>query len=69
LEQYIYLEHGAMWAIGALAAVLLVSIAHEVPEAVTGAIGVGFILAAVASSLAHRRRSAAGERPRELVAL
>jgi hypothetical protein len=58
LEQYVYLEHGAMWAIGALAAVLLLSIAHEVPEVVTGAIGVGFIAAAVASSVAHRRRAA-----------
>ncbi len=67
LEQYVYLEHGAMWAIGALAIVLLVTIAHEVPEAVTGAIGVGFIAAAVVSSLAHRRRTAGAGRPAELV--
>jgi hypothetical protein len=67
LEQFVYLEHGAMWAIGALAAVLLVSIAHEVPEIVTGAIGVGFIAAAVASSLASRRRQDSGPRPAELV--
>ena len=55
LEQYVYLEHGAMWAIGALAAVLLVTIAHEVPEIVTGALGVGFIAAAVICSVAARR--------------
>jgi hypothetical protein len=67
LEQYVYLEHGAMWAIGALAVVLLVTIAHEVPEAVTGAIGVGFIGAAVVSSLTHRRRTAAVGRAAEPV--
>jgi hypothetical protein len=68
LEQYVYLEHGAMWAIGALAAVLLVTIAHEIPEVVTGAIGLGFIVAALASSLAHRRRSDT-DRTAELVSV
>jgi hypothetical protein len=55
LEQYVYLEHGAMWAIGALAAVLLITIAHEVPEIVTGVLGLGFIVAALISSVAARR--------------
>jgi hypothetical protein len=65
LEQFVYLEHGAMWAIGALAGVLLVTIAHEVPEVVTGAVGVGFIAAAVVSSLAARRRADAAVSVRE----
>ena len=56
LGDYVYLEHGAMWAIGALAAILLVSIKHEVPEVVTGLIGVGFIGLAFLSSLAHNKR-------------
>jgi hypothetical protein len=51
LARYAYLENGAMWAIGALAAVLIVSIAHEVPEWITGALGVGFIVAALVSSV------------------
>jgi uncharacterized protein len=55
LARYVYLEHGAMWAIGALAAVLIVSIAHEVPEWITGALGVGFIAAALVSSVRHNR--------------
>ena len=55
LDEYVYLEHGAHWAIGALAAILLVSIEHEVPEIVTGLVGVGFILAAFVSSLALNR--------------
>src|SRR5690349_18012003 len=59
LARYPYLEHGAMWAIGALAAVLIVSIAHEVPEWVTGALGVGFIVAALVSSVRRNRRAAA----------
>jgi hypothetical protein len=58
LGRYVYLEHGAMWAIGALGVVLLVSIKHATPELVTGLIGVGFIGLAYASSVAHNRRRA-----------
>jgi hypothetical protein len=57
LAKYVYLEHGAMWAIGSLAAVLIVSIATPVPEWMTGALGVGFILAAVLSSVRRNRRT------------
>ena len=63
LNDYVYLEHGAMWAIGALAAILLVSIEVEVPEVVTGLIGVGFILAAFISSLVRNRRLGTQEEP------
>ncbi|MEP9381638.1 DUF475 domain-containing protein [Nocardioides sp. KR10-350] len=56
LSNYVYLEHGAMWAIGALAIILLISIKHEVPEMVTGLIGVGFILLAFGSSVVRNRR-------------
>lgn len=56
LEDYVYLEHGAHWAIGALATILLVTIKYEVPEVVTGLIGVGFIGAAFLNSLARNRR-------------
>jgi uncharacterized protein len=56
LSNYVYLEHGAHWAIGALAVILLVTIRHEVPEIVTGLVGVGFIGAAFISSLARNRR-------------
>ena len=55
LNEYVYLEHGAHWAIGALATILLVSIEYEVPEIVTGLIGVGFIGAAFGSSLLRTR--------------
>lgn len=56
LGRYVYLEHGAHWSIGVLAVVLLVSIAHEVPEVVTGCIGIAFIGAAYLSSLGRNHR-------------
>jgi hypothetical protein len=56
LQEYIYLEHGAHWAIGALAVLLAVTITHEVPEVVTGLIGVGFIALALLSSIRAKRQ-------------
>ena len=62
LANYVYLEHGAHWAIGALAVLLLVTIGHHIPEVVTGLIGVGFIAAAFYWSVReNRRKSASGE--------
>ena len=58
LSEYVYLEHGALWAIGALAVILLMTIEYEVPEVVTGLIGVAFIGAALASSIVRNRREA-----------
>jgi hypothetical protein len=58
LDTYVYLEHGAQWAIGALAVLLLVTIRYDVPEVVTGLVGVGFIGAALAASIVRNRRSA-----------
>jgi len=59
LAEYVYLEHGAHWAIGALAILLFVTIRVHVPDVVTGLIGVGFIAAALLSSIVRNRR---GER-------
>jgi len=57
LSEYPYLDHGAHWAIGALAAIMMIGITGvEVPEVVTGLLGVGFIAAALASSIRERRR-------------
>jgi len=58
LDDYIYLEHGAHYAIGALAIILMVSIRYSIPEVVTGLIGVAFIGLALISSLARNRRLA-----------
>lgn len=61
LSDYVYLEHGALWAIGALAIILLVTIGYEVPEVVTGLIGVAFIAAALLSSMVRNARTASGQ--------
>ncbi|GAA2153858.1 DUF475 domain-containing protein [Kitasatospora kazusensis] len=56
LDDYVYLEHGAHYAIGALALILLASIKYHVPEIVTGLIGVAFIGAALATSMVRNKR-------------
>lgn len=56
LAKYRYLEHGAHWAIGTLAVILLVSIKTEVPEYITGGIGIAFILASLISSRRYNSR-------------
>lgn len=56
LAQYLYLEHGAHWAIGTLAILMFVSTFHEVPEVVTGLLGLAFILSAFVSSLIHNKK-------------
>ena len=55
LDSYIYLEHGAHYAIGALATIMLLGSVAHVPEVLTGLIGVVFIGASVVSSVKHRR--------------
>jgi uncharacterized protein len=55
LGDYIYLEHGAMWAIGALAVILLLTIEYHIDELVTGGIGLTFGIAAIINSVAHNK--------------
>jgi hypothetical protein len=59
LQDYVYLEHGAHWAIGALSVILLIGIGFHVNEVITGLIGVAFIGAAFLSSILRNRRLAA----------
>ncbi|MBX3040132.1 MAG: DUF475 domain-containing protein [Bdellovibrionaceae bacterium] len=51
LQKFTYLEHGAFYAIGALATLMLLNPLLHVPEWVTGLIGAAFIIAAFISSL------------------
>jgi uncharacterized protein len=55
LDAYRYLEHGAFYAVGALAVLMMVGTIHEVPEAVTGLIGAACIGLALWSSVRARR--------------
>jgi hypothetical protein len=66
LSEYVYLEHGAHWAIGSLAILLFVTIRQNVPDLVTGLIGVGFIGAALVSSIVRNRRAARPLEPQPL---
>ncbi len=56
LSEYIYLEHGAHWAIGALAIILFISIGVHISEFITGLLGVAFIGAALVSSIRRNSR-------------
>ncbi|MBU5616334.1 DUF475 domain-containing protein [Psychrobacter sp. TAE2020] len=58
LDEFIYLEHGAHYAIGALALIMLISMKFHVPELITGLIGIAFIGWALLASLKHRRQEA-----------
>lgn len=60
LTEYRFLEHGAFYAIIALAAIMLISVRVEVPETVTGLIGAAFIGIAFLSSLHANRREDGG---------
>lgn len=61
LDNYVYLEHGAHWAIGALAVILVLTIEVHIPEVVTGLIGVAFIGASLFSSVRRNKKVAAGQ--------
>jgi len=56
LAEYRYLEHGAFWAILALAAIMLISARYEVPETLTGVIGAALIAISLWWSVRHKRR-------------
>ena len=55
LDDYVYLEHGAHYAIGALAVILLVTIKFQINEVITGLVGVALIAAAFWSSVRRNR--------------
>ncbi len=61
LDRYVYLEHGAHWAIGALAVIMLMSIEPRfaVPETITASVGVVFVGAAWTWSVLRNRRESA----------
>lgn len=55
LAQYRYLEHGAFWAILALAGIMLMSSRYHIPETITGLIGAVLIGASLWWSIRHNR--------------
>ncbi|MFE9438205.1 DUF475 domain-containing protein [Streptomyces sp. NPDC006602] len=61
LDDYVYLEHGAHYAIGALAAILLITIQYQISEIITGLVGVLLIAASFLSSVRHNKAREAAE--------
>lgn len=59
LAEYRYLEHGAFWAIIALALIMFVGVIVEVPETVTGLIGALLIGLSLASSMKLNKAASA----------
>ncbi|MCD7780187.1 MAG: DUF475 domain-containing protein [Candidatus Gastranaerophilales bacterium] len=56
LKQFLYLEHGAHWAIGFLAIIMFISTRVEVSEVITGGTGLIIVGAAFISSILHNRK-------------
>lgn len=57
LGRYIFLEHGAHWAIGFLGAIMLMKLYHiELPEWIVGSLGLAFIGVAILWSKRHQNK-------------
>ncbi|MGW1102552.1 DUF475 domain-containing protein [Streptomyces sp. NPDC002540] len=62
LDDYVYLEHGAHYAIGALAVILLVTVQYQINEIITGLVGVVLIAWSFWSSVRRNKAlEAAGD--------
>ncbi len=57
LDQYVFLEHGAHYGIGALSIIMLISSVHHVSEIITGLVGLGFILLSWWSSVVYNKNN------------
>ena len=58
LDEYVFLEHGAHYAIGILAAIMLISTHTPIPEVFTGLIGASCITLSVISSILYNKKQA-----------
>ncbi|MFC4933244.1 DUF475 domain-containing protein [Massilia sp. GCM10023247] len=56
LQEFVYLEHGAHYAIGILALIMFANVHYHIPEWFTGLSGLAFIMVSLWSSIRHRRR-------------
>jgi uncharacterized protein len=57
LSKYIFLEHGAHWAIAFLGAIMLLKLYHiELPEFIVGSLGLGFITVSIWWSIIRGKR-------------
>lgn len=56
LDAFIYLEHGAFWAVGALATIMFIGVHHHIPEVLTGGIGIFLIAWSIWASRTAREK-------------
>ena len=61
LDEYVFLEHGAHYAIGILALIMLASVRIGIPEWLTGLSGVAFIGVSLYSSVRYKRKHSHGD--------
>ncbi len=61
LDQYVYLEHGAHYAIGVLAVIMLASMRYHISEVVTGSIGAILIVLSIISSIRYNKTNNSNE--------
>ncbi len=59
LEKLIFLTHGAYWAIGSLATIMIISTIQAIPEIVTGTLGMILIVASLISSILYNKKAKA----------
>lgn len=60
LAEYIFLEHGAHYAIGILAFIMMIGIRVEIPEVFTGLSGILFIGLSLWSSMVYKKKELSG---------
>jgi hypothetical protein len=63
LDEFVFLEHGAHYAIGILAVIMFASIGYDIAEWFTGLSGVAFIAVSLWSSIRYRKSQAAPAAP------
>jgi hypothetical protein len=56
LNAFVFLEHGAFYAVGALAAMMFLNVVIDIPEWITGLLGAAFIGISIISSIRHQKK-------------
>ncbi|WP_411725474.1 DUF475 domain-containing protein [Methyloglobulus sp.] len=62
LDDYVFLEHGAHYAIGVLAGIMLVSMRYHISEVITGLVGAILIALSVYSSIRYNKAEQQGSK-------
>lgn len=66
LDDYVYLDHGAHWAIGALATLLFISMVTPIPELITGTVSVAILVCSLVASIKRNKKLEAEGREDEI---